>query len=533
VHDAEPDAATTRADAADRNGSTIVDARIRVMSLGAELVPEGILVGAWYPAREGDVVYDSGGLPLGQHAGWRERMLPLVDGTSAEWCAVFAGVAPGTYEDGMTAVWRAAWRRARPAVEPVAEERYLRATAGVLAGQARSAPGGRLGIGLESDPVTGRPVPGSDRAVMGFVGANTDAALALLIAAREPGADPAHAELAAGILDAFAQLEVAPPAGEGFDLATGLPCCYREIDGVEAVFLRALAEGLLAALRASELAGRRGDAWRDWALRGTAWLLGQQHPDGTFPRAWVAGTGEVLQDSRTATVHAVPLLVALAERGDTRARRAAVAAGEASWRRYARGGGFAGATLDNPDVVDKEAAVFALEGYLELQRMMSDVNWTDRALAAARAAETWIQLWTPPMPADAGEAELHWKRGRSAVGMQGITTGVTMTDGFLAVNAVAFVRLARLTADPHWLDVAYTVFHGSKAMLATTDDSLDLAGAGWQQEHWNLGPDRGFGLNRHWLPWAAVATLRGHQRLVEHGDVAGATIARGRSGHPA
>src|SRR5690606_8181264 len=149
------------------------------------------------------------------------------------------------------------------------------------------------------------------------------------------------------------------------------------------------------------------------------------------------------------------------------------------------------------------------------------------------AAETWIQLWTPPMPADVDDAELHWKRGRSAVGMQGITTGVTMTDGFLAVNAAAFVRLARLVGDPHWLEVAHLVFHGSKAMLATTLDPLDLAGAGWQQEHWNLGPDRGFGLNRHWLPWAAVATLRGHQRLVELGDPAATAIARGASSAPA
>jgi len=64
-------------------------------------------------------------------------------------------------------------------------------------------------------------------------------------------------------------------------------------------------------------------------------------------------------------------------------------------------------------------------------------------------------------------------------------------------------------------------------MLATTADPLDLAGPGWQQEHWNLGPDRGFGLNRHWLPWAAVATIRGHQRLLETGAPLDAEIARG------
>jgi len=540
VWDDAPDARTVLADGEDREGRPIVDARIRVMSLGAELLPGAAAVAAWWPAREGDVTYDAGALPLGQHRGWRERFAPLADGV-VSWCAGFAPVVAGTWSDAMTSVWDAAWSRARPHVAAIPDSSYLDATADVLAGQARRDPSGRTGIGLESDPTTGRPVTGADAAVMGFVGANTDAALVLLVA--DAGDSPRAGRLrarAGELLDAFATIPVDPPAGEGFDLATGRPACYRTLDGRDAVFLRSFAEGLLAALQAAALAGPRGDAWRRWALRGGAWLLRQQRPDGTFPRAWAAGTGEVLQASPTATALAVPFLVALAEAaerpgadgfpgadGVARAGEAAVAAGEASWRRFERGQGFAGATLDNPDVVDKEAAVFALEAALELARRTGDRRWIDRAVLAARHAETWVQLWTPPMPEDAADEALHWKRGRPAVGTQGITTGVTMSDGFLTVDAVAFTELARLTGDEHWREVARLVFHGPKAMLARRGDVIDLAGPGWQQEHWNLGPNRGFGLNRHWLPWAAVATLRGHQRLVASGDPAAIAIARG------
>ena len=86
-------------------------------------------------------------------------------------------------------------------------------------------------------------------------------------------------------------------------------------------------------------------------------------------------------------------------------------------------GCFAGATLDNPDVVDKEAAIFALEGFLELHRATGDTVWLNRAITAASMAETWIYAWDLAMPVDADEAELDWKPGISTVGMQLIATG--------------------------------------------------------------------------------------------------------------
>lgn len=530
VWDDAPDAATVLADGADRRGSPLVHGGIRVLSLGAETDATDIRVGAWMPAREGDVTYDAGQLPLGQHPGWRERFMPLDDGRGLSWSVGFATVDEIGWIPGVTSVMAQAWRRASPVVAAVPESSYLDAVAEVLLSQVRPDPRGRLGIGLESDPVAGRPVEGSDAALMGFVGANTDAALALLTAGAGDDSDRGARMRETGrlILDAFATLPVAPPAGEGFNLRTGEHACYRTLDRVAAVFVRSLAEGWDAALRAAELEGDRGRGWRAWAVAGGEWLLSQQNADGTFPRAWAAGTGAVLQNSTTATAHAVPFLTDLALiAGHPEAAEAAIAAGQASWDRAESGEGFAGGTLDNPDVVDKEAAVFALEAYLALAKLTGDNRWIGRAVTVARLAESWIQLWTPPMPADAADGDLHWKRGRSAVGMQGITTGVTMTDGFLAVNAAAFARLARATGDTHWADVAFLVFHGSKSMLATTADPLDLAGPGWQQEHWNLGPNRGFGLNRHWLPWAAVATLRGHQRLLATGDPGDRRIALG------
>ena len=52
-------------------------------------------------------------------------------------------------------------------------------------------------------------------------------------------------------------------------------------------------------------------------------------------------------------------------------------------------------------------------------------------------------------------------------------------------------------------------------MLALPGRTYDLLGPGWQQEHWGMGPNRGFGAHRSWLPWVSVNHLHGITGLEE------------------
>jgi hypothetical protein len=527
LHDSPEGASVTADGAVEDGGDILIDERLRFASLGGVAHASRLDIGVAYPGTEGEYTYSCGDLPLKQLAGWRWRFHPLRDGlvqhyrvrirlgTSDDW--------PAFYRD----TWRWAWGVLRPQVSPVDADVVLAACGAVLAGQVCGHTPVQ-GIPLEVDAVSDDRTGLRAEAIMGFVGANTDAAY-LLLRLSEADAGIGYEKLGRAIVDSFTCLRLDPPEGEGFDLATGAATTYRTYLGQPAVYARSVAEGCLAVLRASQWTDRRGDPrpqWLAWARSGAEWLAGAQHPDGSIDRAWVADTGAPIDPSPTASHVVVPFLTEIARTtGDDRYLECALRAAEFSWQHGGAQGCFAGATLDNPDVVDKEAAVIAAEGYLDLHDATGDASWLARAEVAASIAETWVYIWSVPMPDDADERSAHWKRGVATIGHQLIATGVSMADGFLAMNAAVWARLYRATGDNHYLEVARLVTHGTKAMLALPGRTYDLRGPGWQQEHWSFAVRRGYGLNRRWLPWVEVAHLGGIVRLKDLGaDLARAVL---------
>jgi len=75
-------------------------------------------------------------------------------------------------------------------------------------------------------------------------------------------------------------------------------------------------------------------------------------------------------------------------------------AGEFCWNSSQSSGVFIGGTIDNPNVIDKEAGTISLEAYLALYRYTSDKRWLDRAIMAGNFAETWVYIWDVPIPED-------------------------------------------------------------------------------------------------------------------------------------
>jgi hypothetical protein len=518
----DPSCETIAADSLHENEKVLIDNSLAFGALGGISKGGFLEVGGWFPGTEGEVTYSSSKLPLRRIRGWRRRYHPISAGMEHTYTLVFHFGTSGSLEEFFRTTWRIAWETCEPAVAPVDPGMVVSTCTAVLASQAMST-GKRAGIPLEADPTIGRPTASGMSAIMGFVGANTDAASILLRVGRstEGSSGPDYRKLGTAILDSFVTIGLDPPEAEGFDLVTGQMTTYRALKGRPAVYARSIAEGCHAALEAWRFEEDWGDhhpEWLEWSTAGGEWLLRNQDADGSIPRAWEAGSGDIIDPFPLASFVVVPFLTGLAHETDqSKYLEAARKAGEFIWRNGGSDGCYAGATLDKPAAVDKEAAVLSLEGFLDLYDATGEEAWLNRALNAATMAESWIYIWNIPMPVDADDTLLHWKRGVSTIGQQLIATGTSMADGFLAMNAAAFARLYQVTGDSHFMEVARLVTHGSKAMLALPGRTFDLAGPGWQQEHWNFSDNRGYGLNRNWLPWTAVANVKGILRLFDLG----------------
>jgi len=125
--------------------------------------------------------------------------------------------------------------------------------------------------------------------------------------------------------------------------------------------------------------------------------------------------------------------------------------------------------------------------------------------------ETWIWIWNLPMAIGADDTKLAWKRGVPTVGLQGISArGPGGVDEYLDWAVPQFAELYKFTKDEHYLDVASVLLFDTKSMLALPGRTYDLAGPGWQQENWGMGPGRrGLGSHRSWLPWVSANHLHG------------------------
>ena len=513
VLDPAPNGATTRADSHDTVAHTMVDERYQFGALGVHLADGHHEQGYWFPGSEGEVTYAGNTYPNGQLHAWRRRYQPVRNGLTQRYRVQFRFSGGENY----TAYYRNAWRWAYDTVRPPVTCQDLsliqRSVVDVLAGQVEVA-GDRAGIPNYVSSVPDGVAQANQHAIMGFTGKNLEAA-EFLLADAELDQDAERAardrEFGLAIFESFVRLRMNPPIGEGFDIKTGVP--ELAIPRDQRVYLRSFGDDMKATVRAyrrEKLHGNLHPDWLAWTRQFGDWLLTQQQIGGGFPRAWIPGTGEVADASPASSYNPVPFLVLLSqETGDSRYMEAAKRAADFVWTSGQSKGQFVGGTIDNPDVLDKEAGTLSTEAYLALFDATKDSKWLDHARVAADYAETYIYLWNVPMPADETDTLLHWKKGVPTYGVQLIATGHTLVDDYMSFDVDEYARLARWTGDQHYLAIATLLLHDTKNMTAIPGRTYDLKGPGWQQEHWSMAPVRGFGLHRGWLPWVATSQLKG------------------------
>lgn len=511
VLDSAPRGGTTVTDSLDTQVTPMVDERFQFGAIGAQEHDGKLSIGYWFPGSEGEATYAGNTYPGGQMHQWRRRYHPIKNGLAQKYEVTFRFANNESFPQSYRAAWRWAWDALKPQVATQDIAVVRRSIVDVLS-QCVVEKAGRTGIPNYLDVVTKDLAHADEKAVMGFTGKCLAAAADMLQEAaldKSSRGDRLH-EQAEAIIASFLQLKMSPPEGEGFSLKDGRTVCAI---GSQEVFLRSFGDDIAALLKAyqrEKVLVRDHLEWLQWCRAFGDWLLTQQQPAGGFPRSWKPGTGEVVSASPNSSYNAVPLLVRLGQiTGHSNYLAAAVRAADFCWANGQAQGRFVGGTIDNPDVLDKEAATLSLGAYLALYEVTHDAKWLNHAQAAANYAESWIYLWNVPMPPDDDDAKLHWKNGVSTVGLQLIATGHSLADEYMSCDAGEYAKLYQYTRDSHYLAVARILLFNTKNMVARPGRLFDLGEPGWQQEHWSLAPRRGYGLHRGWLPWVATSQLDG------------------------
>ena len=489
--------------------NTMTDARFQFGVLGAWQADAGpIEFGFQFPGTMSMYAFRPGA-PVEPR--WIRRYHLIKDGFTHAYQVNFRFGTDEPFLEVIRNSWRWAWDTLNPTVPPIDVEQMRRVLTDHLFAQAASIDG-RTGIPFAIATFdTSAPQWNWTMTAMGFVSKNIECADHFL---RESDRDSSARgqnmrKTGLSIISSMIQaLHDVPLVATGYDLATGKPWTGDRQEWL-APWLRNASEGMRVLMRTYQRErnlGRSHPQWIQWVKSYLDWLLLQQREDGSFARRWIPGSSEVAEPTGSTSYCPVPLLILMTdETGDPTYRQAAIRAGEYIWEAWTSKGLFVGGTSDNPNIMDKEAGMLSLEAYLSLYEATGENKWLERAKIAADYTETWIWIWNLPMPVDASDTQLHWKKGVPTIGLQGINArGPGGVDEYLDWSAPSYAKLYLYTKDPHYLDVAWILLHATKSMVALPGRQYDMRGVGWQQEHWRLGPGRGgrgVGGHRFWLPW--------------------------------
>jgi hypothetical protein len=379
------------------------------------------------------------------------RYHPIAPGVSHHYQVEFRFAQNETFPDAEKDAWRWAWNTLRPPILYLNVDEMRRVLLDRLEANAVTIDG-RTGMPFVLSTVADTLNWNWTMVALGFVGKDISCANQLLIEGdrdkTERGQKMRQTGLAM-IATMIRALPTVPLPATGFDLASGRPWDHIYL----APFLRNATESmrdLMHAYQRELTHGHPHPEWLAWAKQYSDWLLQQQRPDGSFPRRWAPGSNQAVESSGTASYNVVPLLVLMTQiAGDQIYQQAAIRAADYVWNAFGNRGLFVGGASDNPNITDKEAGILSMEAYLSLYEATKDLRWLKHAETAANFAESWIWIWNLPMPVDADNAQLHWKKGVPTVGLQDITAANTgSVDEYLDWAVPDYAKLSKNPSAP-------------------------------------------------------------------------------------
>ena len=175
--------------------------------------------------------------------------------------------------------------------------------------------------------------------------------------------------------------------------------------------------------------------------------------------------------------------------------------------------------MDNPNLVDKEAAQYVMAGMYRLYEMTGENEWLDAALKAAKQFVTWNYIWNAPVR----EGTILAEKGFRTKGMGAINSvwcgGVV--DIYSLFHIRELYRIGKAAQEQFLCEVAGWISLSTHQILSSDYDDMGFADTGMQPEGFGICPQgQDVGMIRKgdiWgtLGWIYSAGIGGMERYME------------------
>lgn len=253
--------------------------------------------------------------------------------------------------------------------------------------------------------------------------------------------------------------------------------------------------------------GRKHEEWLDQVLRFANFLITFQSEDGAWYRRYqpngmrvIAGNPslpENIEKEKCATAIVLPFFCNLIQKLNQLDHdgyrdklgiynRAVNKAGEYILRKIIPNELYKGGTLDNPNIVDKEAAQYVMAGMYELYCCSDQKKYLQAAYAAARQFVTWIYMWNAPQLKETILGQKHFKtKGCGAINS---IWGGGVVDIYALFHIRELYLVGKSCRDDFLCEVADWMAHGTHQILSWKGDLMGFKDTGMQPEGFGICP---------------------------------------------
>jgi len=284
-------------------------------------------------------------------------------------------------------------------------------------------------------------------------------------------------------------------------------------------FLRCMVDGMEGILDAYNFSVDFGQPRTDWLNVVTNFanhLVAKQNEDGSFYRAYNkdGSVNTTSTDNRTQgtsklnTPIAIKFLAKMYEitRNESY-KNAVIAAADYTYTElYEKLGKYVGGTPDNPNVVDKEAAIYAMYAGVYAYKIKQDPRYKKFMIHAAVCAMSWTYLFDFACPSGDASATNPFINEGHMIGFSIIATGHGAADNFSSFIWYELYRVYELAQIDYFKEVAILLQHNCKGSTDYNGEFGYLYNAMCPEA--SRVSDFSFIGVKVWLPWCSIANVQ-------------------------